>query len=154
MSTCSPAVCRAGSPCPCPGLVAWASLPSPKAPPVAPERASSRSMYRGTMTGLASSGRISRCRVRCGGIWDVCCASERAAVVVVVMVLLVGAACARSGPQQVGQLVVGHGQGGADGHVHVQVLVGAQAPAAPGARLDRKSTRLNSSHVAISYAVF
>src|SRR5690606_39943759 len=31
---------------------------------------------------------------------------------------------------------------------------GATAPVAPSAVLDRKSTRLNSSHVKISYAVF
>src|SRR5699024_12138314 len=37
--------------------------------------------------------------------------------------------------QQVGQLVVGHGQGGADGHVHVEVLVGAEPSAEQGARL-------------------
>src|SRR5690625_6364633 len=30
----------------------------------------------------------------------------------------------------------------------------AQSAARPGARRDRKSTRLNSSHVAISYAVY
>src|SRR5699024_12623480 len=30
----------------------------------------------------------------------------------------------------------------------------AEGPVGPGDRLDRKSTRLNSSHVSISYAVF
>src|SRR5690606_40434804 len=33
-------------------------------------------------------------------------------------------------------------------------LAGLPEPRHPGARLDRKSTRLNSSHVKISYAVF
>src|SRR5256885_7849937 len=34
------------------------------------------------------------------------------------------------------------------------VLGGLAVPAEPGDRVDRKSTRLNSSHLVISYAVF
>src|SRR5207253_9174106 len=44
--------------------------------------------------------------------------------------------------------VVALGSGGGQG------AAGAHAPRARTAALDRKSTRLNSSHVAISYAVF
>src|SRR3712207_9211115 len=40
------------------------------------------------------------------------------------------------------------------GHVHLLGLDGAAQHHAAGAGLDRKSTRLNSSHANISYAVF
>src|SRR5207249_7652460 len=40
------------------------------------------------------------------------------------------------------------------GRVERLVAPGQDAAAKPGPRIDRKSTRLNSSHVSISYAVF
>src|SRR5690606_40994266 len=61
-----------------------------------------------------------------------------------------GAWGAGSGPARIAQVNRGSptaGNGGASGHE------GAAKPAAPHRR-DRKSTRLNSSHVKISYAVF
>src|SRR5690606_42121303 len=59
-------------------------------------------------------------------------------------------------PHEVG---LGLGNIAADGDVHVAqhvhvVAEGAQVGHAVGDELDRKSTRLNSSHVKISYAVF
>src|SRR5699024_11855253 len=50
------------------------------------------------------------------------------------------------GPQLAGLRVSAGAAGGAPGR--------AAPPRAAGALLDRKSTRLNSSHVSISYAVF
>src|SRR5215208_8128186 len=44
--------------------------------------------------------------------------------------------------------------GGAVGLLGRDAAVADRARAGPGAERDRKSTRLNSSHVAISYAVF
>src|SRR5258707_7253896 len=52
-----------------------------------------------------------------------------------------------------------HRLGGADAHlgdgvVHQLHEIGERAPAHHAPQLDRKSTRLNSSHANISYAVF
>src|SRR5207253_8053617 len=48
----------------------------------------------------------------------------------------------------------GDGRGGVVGEVQVNFAAGGGDSGGVGERADRKSTRLNSSHVAISYAVF
>src|SRR5690625_6673859 len=55
-------------------------------------------------------------------------------------------------PAGVGQAVVAHSCG--ENLVQKADLPGTELVLPPGAVGDRKSTRLNSSHVAISYAVF
>src|SRR3712207_6947832 len=61
---------------------------------------------------------------------------------------------ATRGPSSEGPRVVGSDQHAADGH-HAFRVVGPDRPAQPReGDLDRKSTRLNSSHANIPYAVF
>src|SRR5690625_5728056 len=57
-----------------------------------------------------------------------------------------------SGIEHLGELHLAAGVGGAYGRLHDRL--GPHVAVHLGVRGDRKSTRLNSSHVAISYAVF
>src|SRR5690606_41253509 len=62
---------------------------------------------------------------------------------------IINLAVERSGPIEVSLVLVSYGQ-----IVRQQIYVGLLAQADFGIERDRKSTRLNSSHVKISYAVF